>query len=233
MEQDRTRERLRLAGAASGAGFAVLALIAFVLALGPDDTTGLAILDYYVEHDTAVKWQAAIFGVSAILFLWFFATLAHGVRAAAGATTTPYAAMIVAAAGAAVALYFVGVGGWLALANSFGDAPGVAGAEPFAMGDAAVFWNVSDAAFALSNFPAATILLAAALALLETRLLPEWSAVAAAVVGAFLIVQGFFQVIADSDLLDAMGIVAFVAFLAWVFIASVLLTRAVARREPA
>jgi hypothetical protein len=95
-------------GAASGAGFAVLALIAFLLALGPDETTGLGILDYYVEHDAAVKWQAAIF----------------------------------------------------------------------------------DAAFSLSNFPAATLLLASALALRETRLLPEWSAVAAAVVGLFLVVRG-------------------------------------------
>jgi hypothetical protein len=36
--------------------------------------------------------------------------------------------------------------------------------------------------------------------------------------------------ITDSDLLDAIGIIAFVAFLAWVFLASVLLARAEAAR---
>jgi hypothetical protein len=223
------QRQLRGAGAASGAAFSVLALIAFLLALGPDETTGLAILDYYVEHDAAVKWQAALFGISAVLFLWFFATLARTVRVAAAASTTAYAAIMVAAAGAAVALYFVGVGCWLALANSFGDAPGIAGAEPFAIGDAVVFWSVSDAAFTLSNFPAAALLLAAALAFLETRLLPEWSAVAGAGVAVFLLVQGFFQVVSDADVLDALGIVAFLAFLAWVFLASALLTRNVIR----
>jgi hypothetical protein len=226
---DRAREPLRVASAASGAAFALLALIAFLLALGPDDTSGEGILRYYVENDAAVKWQAMLFGVSAIGFLWFFGTFVRNLGAADKARR--YSGVILASTGATGALYFVGISGWLALAYSFGDASGVAGAAPFAFGDAAVMWNISDAAFTLSNFPAATLLLAAAFVILESPLLPAWSAVAAAVVGAFLIVQGAAQIVADADFLDTAGIVAFVAFVVWVFVVSVLLTRAVMRSE--
>lgn len=224
------RERLQVASAVSGAAFAVLALIAFLLALGPEDKTGLAILDYYVKNDTAVKWQAMLFGVAAIGFFWFFGTFVRNLGPADDARR--YSGVIIASTGATAALYFVGISGWLALANSFGEAASVAGADPFAFGDAAVFWNVSDAAFALSNFPAATILLAAAFAISESRLLPVWSAWAAVLVAALLLVQGALQVVADSDALDLAGIVAFVAFVAWVFVVSVLLTRAVRAATP-
>ena len=231
MAAERDNEWLRVASAAGGAAFAVLALIAFLLALGPDDTTGIGILDYYVKNDAAVKWQAMLFGVAAIGFFWFFGTFARNVRAADEARR--YGGVILASAAATAALYFVGITGWLALAYSYGDASSVAGADPSAFGDAAVLWNISDAAFTLSNFPAATLLLAAAFVILASPLLPAWSGVAAAVVGAFLIVQGAVQIIADADFLDTAGIVAFVAFIVWVFVVSVILTRAVIRGEPA
>jgi hypothetical protein len=51
--------------------------------------------------------------------------------------------------------------------------------------------------------------------------------------GAFLIVQGAVQIVADADFLDTAGIVAFVVFIVWVFVVSVIVTRAVIRGEPA
>jgi hypothetical protein len=170
-----------------------------------------------------------LFGVSATGFFWFFGTFVRNLGAADEARR--YAGVILASTGATAALYFVGISGWLALANSYGAASSVAGAAPFAFGDAAAFWNISDAAFTLSNFPAATLLLASAFVILESPLLPAWSGVAAAVAGAFLIVQAAVQIVADSDVLDAAGIVAFVAFIVWVFVVSVLLTRATMRGD--
>ncbi|MFN2472125.1 MAG: hypothetical protein ABR583_14280 [Gaiellaceae bacterium] len=70
------------AAAASGAAFSVVALIAFLLALGPDDTSGVGVFYYYAQHDTAVKWQAAVFGLAAVLLLWFAGTASSAARRA-------------------------------------------------------------------------------------------------------------------------------------------------------
>jgi hypothetical protein len=213
----------RKAALGSGATFSVLALVAFLLARGPDETSMRSILGYFIEHETAVKWQSAVFGIAAMLFLWFTGSVVRIVHADSEASG---AGSIALAAGAVtVALYTAGITGWLALANQYGSAPSVLGADGPSLGDAAVFWNLSSAAFALSNFPAAVFVSAVALGAYESRLTSAWVSWAGSALSAFLIVQGTLQVVADSHALELFGIAAFVAFLAWVFVLSVALVR--------
>jgi hypothetical protein len=55
---------LRFFGAAGGAIFAVLALIAFAIAPGASSANGVAVLDY-AAHGTATLWQAGLVGIAA------------------------------------------------------------------------------------------------------------------------------------------------------------------------
>jgi hypothetical protein len=67
--------------AATGIAFAALALIAFLIAGGPSDTTGLGIANYFAANGAAVEWQAFLFGLSGVFLLWFAGTLASALRA--------------------------------------------------------------------------------------------------------------------------------------------------------
>ena len=203
----------------SGAAFAVVALIAFLLARGPDRTDGRSIFIYFAGHDDAVKWQAALFGVAAVLFIWFTGLLA--VRIAGGERGDRFARIVVVSGAVTVSLYLVGISGWLAVANSFGGVD-VQGADAFALGDAATFWNISESAFTVSNYSAAAFLLAAAVGLARTRVVPDWLAAAGGALGGVLLLQGFVQTVGDLDVVD---VLAFIAFLAWVAVVSVLLAR--------
>ena len=53
--------------------FVVIALVAFLISLGPDDTSGQGIASYFAQNDNAVEWQQFLFGVSGIFFIWFAA----------------------------------------------------------------------------------------------------------------------------------------------------------------
>ena len=216
-----TRTMTRRVAPGSGAAFSVLALVAFLLARGPADTDIRSVLGYFVEHDAAVKWQSVLFGFAAMFFLWFTGSVAHSVRSDDGSGGRGSIAL--AAGAVTVALYTVGIAGWLALANQYGSAPGAAGADGPSLGDTAVFWNVSNAAFALSNFPAAAFVAAVALGAYESRLASARISWAGFPLAAFLVFQGALQIVSDAEVLDLLGVVAFVSFLAWVFALSVVL----------
>ena len=62
-------QRRRPLGAAAGAVFAIVALIAFLIGPGPSSGSGTAIVDYYSAHSSAALWQATLVGFSAVLFL--------------------------------------------------------------------------------------------------------------------------------------------------------------------
>jgi hypothetical protein len=99
-------ERLDRAAAATGIGFVVLALVAFLIALGPGDDEDIR--EYFADNAGAIKWQAFLFGLSGFLYLWFFGTLAAATRAARAAESR-LPAITVAAAGATAGLYVVGI----------------------------------------------------------------------------------------------------------------------------
>ena len=46
-------------GAAGGALFSALVVIAFVIAQGPSSARGDTVVAYYSEHGTAVAWQGS------------------------------------------------------------------------------------------------------------------------------------------------------------------------------
>lgn len=205
-------ERMALA---SGVIFVILALIAFVIAAGPDGgATDSEILSYFRDNDAALKWQALLFGLAGAFFLWFGGTLASVVRRAEGDPAGRLPAIIVASVAASVAIYFVGMTAWLTLAET---------------GDGVALFHLGESAFGLSGFPAAAFVLAGSLAILRTRILQEWVGWLGAVLTALLLVDGVVQALGDSSAVQTLGEITFFAFLVWVFIASGLL---VSQRVP-
>lgn len=198
-------ERLDRAAAATGIGFVALALVAFLLALGPGDDEDIRV--YFADNATALEWQAFLFGFAGFLFLWFFGTLAAASRPAHAAETR-LPAITVAAAGATAALYFVGIACSLTLAKMDGSEP--------------LLWDLSGASFAMSNFTAAALIGSSSLALLRTAVLPLWVGYAGLVLMVLLWVNGGAQTLSDVDILAT---ITFVAFLLWTLVASALLTR--------
>ena len=198
-------ERLDRAAAATGIGFVVLAIVAFALALGPDD--GDDVGRYFADNATAVEWQAFLFGLAGFLFLWFFGTLAAATRPAHAAETRLPAIML-ASAGVTVGLYFVGVAATLTIAK-------LDGAAPF-------LFDFATVAFAFSSFSAAGLIGAASLALLRTAVLPLWVGYAGLALMLLLWINGGAQTLSEADLL---GDITFFAFLLWTLVTSALLTR--------
>jgi hypothetical protein len=205
-------ERIALA---SGVVFVVLAVIAFVIASGPDGgATDSEILAYFRDNDAALKWQALLFGLAGAFLLWFGGTLASVVRRAEGDPAGRLPAIIVASIAAAVAIYFVGMTSWLTLAET---------------GDGVGLYHVGQSAFGLSDFMAAVFVWAASLGILRTRILQEWVAYLGAVLTLLLLVDGVVQALGDSSAVQTLAEITFFAFLVWVFVASSLL---VSQRVP-
>jgi hypothetical protein len=63
--------RTRLLGGAGGAVFAILTLIAFLIAPGPSSADGVTVVEYYTAHGDAAIWQAVLAGFGIVCFLWF------------------------------------------------------------------------------------------------------------------------------------------------------------------
>jgi hypothetical protein len=193
----------------SGIVFVVLALIAFVIAGGPDNgASSDQILGYFRDHDTALKWQAFLFGLSGGCLLWFGGTLASVIRRAEGDPAGRLPAIIVAGVAASVAIYFVGIASWVTLAD---------------IGTNATLYDLGNSAFNLSNFVAATFVWAASLGILRTRLLQEWVGWVGTALTVLLLVNGPAQIFGSSDVISTLGTITFLAFLVWVFAASTLL----------
>ena len=217
--------------AGSGIAFAVLALIAFFLAGGPEaEATPEEILEYFADNSSAVKWQAFLFGLAGVFFLWFAGTLASAIRNAEPETGGRLASISLAGAAASAAIYFAGIGAWAALAEILADEEGgAAGAE--GAGIANALFSVGDMTLAMANFTAAVFAAAAALAFLRTRLLPDWLGWAGVALAAAAIVNGAIQIFSDSEVAATIGVIVFLLFLAWVAAVSGLLTRWWLRRE--
>jgi hypothetical protein len=205
-------ERIALA---SGVVFVILAVIAFVIASGPDGgATDSEILSYFRDNDAALKWQALLFGLAGAFFLWFGGTIASVVRRAEGDRAGRLPPIIVASVAASVAIYFVGMTSWLTLAET---------------GDGVALYHLGESAFGLSGFAAAAFVWAASLGILRTRILQEWVGYLGAALTILLLVNGVVQALGDSSTVQTLGEIAFFAFLVWVFIASSLL---VSQRVP-
>jgi hypothetical protein len=215
---------------ATGIAFAVLAAIAFLISGGPaDDASGDEVIRYFRDNETQVEWQAFVFGLAGLFFLWFGGTLASIIRRgerldSAGAEETAaigrLAAITVAATGASAALYFAGIAASSALAKAAGEE-----------GAPAALYHFADQAFALTNFTAAAFVGAVSLGIMRTRVLPDWVGWAGAALLALGVVNGAVELFGETVGAGALGKITFFAFLVWVALISVLLSMGTVRRR--
>jgi hypothetical protein len=193
----------------SGVVFVVLAVIAFVIASGPDSgASNDEILAYFSDNATAVKWQALFFGLAGAFFVWFGGTLAAVIRRAEGDPAGRLPAIIVVAVAASTAIFFVGTASWLTIAET---------------GESVALYGLGESVFGLVDFSAAAFVLAASVAVLRTRLVQEWVGWLGMLLTVLLLVDGVVQALGDSSAVRTLTEITFFAFLVWVFIASSLL----------
>jgi hypothetical protein len=205
--------RIRLLGAAGGAVFAILTLIAFLIASGPSSANGVTVVEYYTAHGDAAIWQAVLAGFGIVCFLWFAGTFA--------AAMSP-ANMVLVSAGAMAAVYLVTLGAWESLAETYKDVD-IVDVPSEGYGDAHVLYDVGVGAAHMASFADAAFVGATAVALL-TSVAPRrrlgWIGVGLAVVW---LINAPLQIFSASDWSDAVGVVVFLCLLAWVFALSVIL----------
>jgi protein-S-isoprenylcysteine O-methyltransferase Ste14 len=214
--------------AASGVAFVVLALVGFLFAadLPKAGSTGDEVLTYFRDNDTAVTWQALFFGLAVVAFLWFVGTIAAALRRAENDPAGRIPAITVVSGATAAALYMGGESAILALAKS------ADGLEP---GSALALHGASTSAFLLTDFVAATFVTAVALGVLRTGLLPMWISYAGAVFVVIAVLDGVVGTLSDSEAFGSggvIGIITFLAFLAWTLVTSATLTQRVAATAP-
>ncbi len=185
----------------SGVLFVALLVASFVISGEPPDSDeGISeVLEYWRDDDSKVI-ASAILGVYALIaFLWFLGALRSALRAAEGSTgrlsATAFAGGIVLAAGAAVGLAIQ-----YAAAESAGDVPS----------QVTQTLSVLNAEYFIP-FPVGlgVLLLATAVATIRHGPLPKWMGWIALVLGIAAITPA--------------GFVAFLGFLPWVVVASILL----------
>jgi hypothetical protein len=198
-------QRLYVLAPLTGVLFVVLAVVAFIISGETPDTddSPLKILAFYVKHDTDQVWAGAFLAWATVPLLFFVGTLRSTIRAVEGQiarlSAVAFAGGIVLAFGA---LSFAGF--------------------TFTLGDIADDGLTPQAAQALNAlnsdffFPVAvglgTLMLATGLAIVFSRMLPVW--------------LGWITLLIGIAALTPVGFFAFLLFLLWTLIVSVLLWRA-------
>jgi hypothetical protein len=209
--------------AGTGIIFAGLALFAFLIQpSGPSSADPAEeVLSHFRDNDTSIFWQGAIFGFAATFFLWFFGTLAAAIRRAEGDPAGRIPAIIVAAAGASAGLYLAGVASWVALAKTADEE-----------GTTRALFDLGNAAFGITDFTVAALVLAVSIGVLRTKLLPDWVALIGAIAAVYYVLDGFVQQTSESDFQAALGQISLILFLAWTLLVSLLLMRSPRVVEP-
>jgi hypothetical protein len=210
MNRTHALERLQLAGAASGAAFAVLALAAFLLAPGPSSSHGVAVVEYYAAHARATVWAAALVGVAAICLLWFAETFARRMSSAA---------LGVAGAAATAALYLVAVGCWEILGEIYGGVD-IIDVPSDGYTTAHTLQVVGVGAAHMGNFAAAAFIGSTTAAMLASA--ARWRALGLVGIAftAARVISALIELASESHWSDIVATAGFLAFVAWIFIAS-------------
>lgn len=214
MEGPPRRARWDEVATASGVVFAVLGFVAFLLTGRPEaGASGEEVVTFFAEHETEIKWQAFLFGLAALAFLWFAGRLAGLLRAAGGDAADRIPAITVAGASASTALFLAGVGSFAALAQTSGE-----------QGATRALFDLGDMVFGLSSFTAAVFVEGAAVGILRTRLLPRWVGLLGTVLVSVLLANAAVRLFTGGSAGAALGTVSFLALLAWVLLVSGSLT---------
>lgn len=216
--------------AATGVAFVVSSGIAFLIVPDPPaaDEGSEFVLNFVALNDSDLLWQAFFFGLGGVFLLWFGGTLAAALRQALGDPGDRLPAIVVASAGASVAMFLLGVITVGALAS---------GVELMDQGVAYGLYQLASFAFVMTDFPAATFVFAASLGIARSGLLPASVGYVGGIVGLLLLVNAGGRLLADNaDFAPggSVNTIVFAFFLFWVLVASIFLVqRAPAgRRKP-
>jgi hypothetical protein len=202
--------RFRLFGAGGGVAFAVLVLVAFAIAPGPSSASGTTVVEYYSTHGTAVLWQAVLAGVAFVCFMWFVETLA-------GRMSSGPAGVI--GAGVTAALYLISIGCWESLGENYRGIE-VLSISSDSYAAAHVLYDVGVGAAHLATVATAAFVGATAAALLSSG--APWRRLGWIGIGftAVQLINAPLQIFATSSWSDVVGLLVFLAWLAWVFAVS-------------
>jgi len=215
-------ERLRLLGAAAGAVFAVLVVAAFAIAPGPSTAADVKVVDYYTEHGDAAIWQAVLAGFGLVRFAWFVAAFSGW---------SPAGPAVLVSGAATVALYSVALGAWESLGENFKDVD-IVDVSSDTYRDAHFLYDVGVGAAHMALFMNAAFVGATTAALFTAAVPRRRLGVVGLCLTAVFLVNAPLQIFGTADWTDTVGALVFVVLLAWVFVLSVVLVRAL-RREAA
>ena len=209
--------------AATGIVFVVLSVIALVAggqAPRPDDPDQ-EIVSYFVDNRSGLLFQAYLFGLASIFFLWFVGSLRSHLRRAEGETGR-LSAVAFGGGVATVATFFLGTSLSAALAFR------VAQTDP---GVAVALFHVGSQAFTLSSFTAVVLVAAASVVIIRTGALPSWLGWLGGLLSLAFLVSGFAVFVESGPLASggAYGYIVFGVFFLWVLLASMLLVQRVGR----
>jgi hypothetical protein len=164
MADERLWERV---AAATGIAFVVLGIIALVIVpQAPQlDASAEEVTDYFVDRSGGIQAQTYLFAVAGLFFLWFLGSVRSHLRRAERGT------------GRLSAIFFAG---GIATFAAFGTGSGISAALAAGIaeeGGPAVtnaFFEFGSQVFAGVSFPVIVLSLAASIAIIRTRALPEW-----------------------------------------------------------
>jgi hypothetical protein len=209
-------------GPLSGLVFVVLLVVHGTLALKglpPLGAPAEDVVRYATDQESELQLGAYLQGLAMLAFLWFHASLFHRLRPS---EQGPAHLSLVAVAGATATVALLGVHISLMTVLALrGDQLGA---------DVVTFtWVLAFLVLGMSSFTVAAIMLPVGILILRSRTLPTWLGASALVDAAAWLVGGV-SAASDADIWGAVGMVAFLLWLAWIGAASVVLTRKPAPR---
>jgi hypothetical protein len=200
--------------AATGIAFVVLAIVAFTLVGDAKANASTEeIFTYFGDNADRVQVGAFVFGLAGAFLLWFGGTVASALRRAEGDATGRLPTIAVAGVASSVPLYLIGVGAWTALARTAGEE-----------GVSRALYDLGQQTIGMSAWTGAVFVWAVSTGIMRTRFLSDWVGWLGTALTVLLLVDGAYEQLRDSSGLSVLGTIAFVAFLAWVLVVSVLMT---------
>jgi hypothetical protein len=206
-------ERLRLVGAAAGAVFAILIVVAFAIAPGPSSAADVKVIDYYTAHGNAAIWQAVLAGFGLVCFVWF---------AAVFSSWSPAGPAVLVSAAGMVALYSVTLGSWEGLGENFKGVDAISVSNE-TYRDAHFLYDVGVGAAHMASFMDAAFVGATTAALFTTAIPRRRLGAVGIAFTLIYLVNAPLQIFGTADWTDAVGAIVFLGLLAWVAVLSIVL----------
>ena len=205
-------------GAATGIVFVVLIVIGFVVAPEPPQVsdTPAKVAAYFSGHQNAIQATNFLTMLAAFFFVWFLGSLRSLLRLAEGGTGRLSA---IAFGGGLVAIAFAGLAAVAATVGAYR-----VGRNPDVL---QMLNDVSMFAFVVIGFAAAAYLEAASVVMIRSRLLPSGLGYAGALFALIQLLSLITLFGATGGAFNprdgAVGLIAFLTFLAWTLAVSALL----------